>query len=269
MKRSSLAFFILLALLRPGLHHGDAGICYGQTIEIPELETLPSIDGDLSEWKDYAFSDGLWDIHRVMNAPWYEPKRNRITDHGNEPSPEQDLAARYYMAWANKYLLLGAEVRDNVNDVEESRHAPKRWYYKDAIAWFFEIPRDTIPEKFTEGNHAFAFVIDTTKPDYGAWWRHGTQQEAYLEEPLPMEGTTYAIILKESGYILEVKLDLETLGIQLPKQGDEYGVMIVHTDPDGGEYGGHLLIYGKGDLDSTWSPATLVASKLPVERKER
>ena len=229
----------------------------------------PDIDGDLSEWKDLAFSDGLWDIHRVMNSPWYERKKNRLTDHGSEPSPERDLSARYYMAWGEKQLFFGALVTDNVNDVTESKHEPKRWYYKDAIAWFLEIPRDTVPEKFLMGDHAFAFVIDTAMPDYGAWWRHGTSEIAYIEEPMPSNAVDYAITLKGSSYILEVKLDLEKLGIPLPKEGDEYAVMIVHSDPDGGEYGGHLLIYGKGDLDSSWSPAILAAPKLPIERKEK
>ena len=36
------------------------------------------------------------------------------------------------------------------------------------------------------------------------------------------------------------------------ESGDVYGLEIVHTDPDGGDYGGHFLIYGRGDDDSTW-----------------
>jgi len=71
----------------------------------------------------------------------------RLTDHGiapsvsagnglKEPPPEEDLQARYYTAWDDKYLYLGAEVKDNVNDVTDPQHEPKRWYYKDAICWF-------------------------------------------------------------------------------------------------------------------------------------
>ena len=88
-------------------------------ILVPLLETPPRIDGDLSEWKDRAFHDGLWDIYRVQQAPWYDQKRNRLTDHGNEPRPEDDLSARYYLAWDSRYLYFGAEVHDNVNDVDD------------------------------------------------------------------------------------------------------------------------------------------------------
>jgi hypothetical protein len=42
---------------------------------------------------------------------------------------------------------------------------------------------------------------------------------------------------------------------------------IVHTDPDGADYGGHFLIYGRGDDDSTWGRFTLTGPQAPVERK--
>ena len=95
-------------------------------IDVPFLEQAPRIDGDLSEWKYRAFNDGLWDIFRIANSPWYDPSRNRLTNHGNEPPPEEDLNARYYMAWDKRYLYLGAEVHDNVNDVTDPQHEPKR-----------------------------------------------------------------------------------------------------------------------------------------------
>src|SRR5688572_24942854 len=65
---------------------------YRYPIRVPRVERPPSIDGDLSDWKRNAFSDGLWDINRLAHSPWYDPKINRITDHGNEPAPEEDLA---------------------------------------------------------------------------------------------------------------------------------------------------------------------------------
>lgn len=42
--------------------------------------------------------------------------------------------------------------------------------------------------------------------------------------------------------------------------GDD-GLEIVHTDPDGGDYGGHFLIYGRGDDDSTWGLMELTGPK--------
>ena len=79
------------------------------TLLIPLLDSPAVIDGNLGEWKDRAFHDGVWDIHRVEQSPWFDGgKRNRLTIHGAEKStPADDLSARYYMAWDSKYLYLG------------------------------------------------------------------------------------------------------------------------------------------------------------------
>ena len=63
---------------------------------VPYLPTAPAIDGRLEDWKDAAFSDGLWDIARLRHEPWYdEGRRNRLTDHGNnEPHIEADISCR-------------------------------------------------------------------------------------------------------------------------------------------------------------------------------
>ena len=246
-------------------------------IDVPRLERPPRIDGDLSDWKQLAFSDGVWDIRRLQHSPWYDPSMNRLTDHGNEPFPEDDLSARYYLAWDDEFLYLGAEVRDNVNDVADPKHEPKRWYFKDAVCWFIEAPRDSKSESFGEGDHAFCFVIDTSKPAWGAWWRHGDAKRSYIESPLPPEAVTYAIRMnpwRGSGgdFILEARVRLAaTFGAASaewkgPSVGDEFGLEIVHTDPDGGGYGGHFLIYGKGDDDSTWGTMKLVGPATPLSR---
>jgi len=138
-------------------------------MQLPFLQKAPLIDGDLAEWKDDAYHDGMWDIYRIRQSEWYNANRNRLTDHGNEPEPALDLQSRYYMAWDETYLYLGAEVTDNINDVDDPEHQPQRWYYKDCIAWFIEAPRDTIPESFGQGDNAFSFIADVRKPAYGAW----------------------------------------------------------------------------------------------------
>ena len=239
---------------------------------IPYIEKAPKLDADLSEWKGLAFYDGLWNFNRVKERAWFEPKRNCLNIDSLEVANSIDLSAHYYIAWDQSYLYFGAEVQDNVHDVLESNHEPKRWYYKDAIAFFFEAPRDTIAEKFGFGDHAFCFVIDTLKPDYGAWWRHGNAQQSYLEQPLPSDAVKYSIKMNpwnknEADYILEARVDIKATfmkddpAMTTPRVGDIYSMMIVHCDPDGGEYGGHLLIYGKGDDDSTWGEVKLVGPK--------
>ena len=104
---------------------------------VPYLQSAPTIDGELSEWKDFAFNDGVWDINRLRHTFWYdEGRRNRLTDHGNEPHPDDDLQARYYVAWDADNLYFGAEVKDNVNDVDGGNDVPHSWYLKDSILLF-------------------------------------------------------------------------------------------------------------------------------------
>jgi hypothetical protein len=50
--------------------------------------------------------------------------------------------------------------------------------------------------------------------------------------------------------------------------GDVYALSIVHYDPDGGDYGDHLLIYGKGDGDACRQVLHAVVQS-PVLRKFR
>ncbi len=250
--------------------------CY--PIHVPRLKQPPCIDGDLADWKDVAFNDGVWDIRRLQHMPWFNPSVNRLTDHGSEPPPEDDLSARYYLAWDDDFLYLGAEVHDNVNDIADPNHEPKRWYFKDAVCWFFEAPRTGKSKSFGEGNHAFCFAIDPSKPPWGAWWRHGDRERQYIESPLPPEAVIYAIRLNPWGgsrgdFILEARVRMaSTFGVasakwKVPKIGDKYGLEIVHTDPDGGGYGGHFLIYGMGDDAATWGTMTFVGPIGSVVRK--
>ena len=246
---------------------------------VPYLEYAPAIDGALDEWKDFAFTDGVWDIYRLRHTFWYDGgRRNRLTYHGNEGHPEDDLSARYYIAWDEMYLYLGAEVRDNTNDVEDASHQPRSWYAMDSICWFIEAPRNEAPEWFGRGDNAFCFVVDASMPDYGAWWRHGAPGETYLEEPIPDDAVDYALRFNpwqtgEADYVLEARVEMApTLGIsdprwQPPVIGDVYGMEIVHCDPDGGPYGGHFMIYGTGDDDATWGRMVLSGPQQEIERR--
>jgi Carbohydrate family 9 binding domain-like len=269
-----LAFVVFVPLLaqKPDV--------YRYPIRVPRLERAPAIDGDLSDWKRNAFSDGLWDIARLAHSPWYDPKINRLTNHGNEPAPEDDLAARYYIAWDSQYLYLGAEVMDNINDVSDPAHESKRWYYKDAICWFIEAPRTPHAKKFGVADNAFCFVIDASRPEHGAWWRHGARGKTYIEEPIPKSALQYAIHIqpgqqRKGDFTLEARIAMSpTLGVsspdwRAPQVGDVYGLEIVHTDPDGGDYGGHFLIYGRGDDDSTWGWMELVGPTGAIERNSK
>jgi hypothetical protein len=251
---------------------------YPLPLPIPRLEKPPVIDADLSEWKYVSFTDGMWDLFRVMHMPWYDPRLNRLTDVGNEPPPEEDLSSRYFTAWDDRYLYFGAEVHDNVNDVGDPGRLPKEWYFRDAICWFIEAPLHASSQKFGRGDNAFCFVADARKPWYGAWWRHGNTEKSYIEEPLPKSSVDYALRMDpwktgKGDFILEARVEMEsTLGKSdpdwhPPKIGDEYRMELVETDPDGGGYGGHIIMYGNGDDDATWGTIQLIGPIKPVERR--
>lgn len=271
-----LAVLLLALFCLAGTAPADA--IPGYRIRVPLLEEPPAIDGDLSEWKDLSFSDGVWDLDRLRHTPWFQDWRNRLTDHGDEPRPEDDLQARYYIAWDAEYLYLGAEVRDNRNDVDDPAHEDKRWYFKDCICWFVEAPRDEEDERFGQGDNAFCFLADAARPAYGAWWRHGAPGRTYIEEPLPAGSFEYSLRFDPWGdgaadYILEARVKMApTLGVSdpqwtPPKIGDAYGLEIVHTDPDGGPYGGHFIVYGTGDDDISWGRMILSPPAAPHDRQ--
>ena len=75
-----------------------------------------------------------------------------------------------------------------------------------------------------------------------------------------------------AGYVLEAKVNLAQIlpegdrHAHAPQFGDQYGLMLVHCDPDGAAYGGHLLIYGNGDMDNGWGEFELVGPKLPLRK---
>ena len=247
-------------------------------LSIPFLEKPPVIDGDIDEWKEYAFHDGVWDVYRVRQTDWYQPGRNRLTDHGNEQSPGMDLQSRYYTAWDSTYFYMGAIVYDNVNDVSDPDHQPDRWYYKDCICWFIEATRDTIAESFGRGDNAFCFIADKGKPPYGAWWRHGDEIRKFIEEPIPASAVDYEVkmipgINGKGSFVLEARVNMAMTfaksdpGWKKPVIGDEYSIEIVHTDPDGGDYGAHLILYGTGDNDGTWKRAILAGPAKPLTRR--
>ena len=84
----------------------------------------------------------------------------------------------------------------------------------------------------------------------------------------------FAIERQSKGdFILEARVEMApTFGKsdpawKPPHAGDDYRLEIVHTDPDGGDYGGHLIIYGTGDDAATWGLMQLAGPKTPIERK--
>ena len=68
---------LMLAFVAASICSAQKPDPYNYPIRIPQLEQRVTVDGDLSEWKRYAFNDGLWDIERLRQMPWYDPAINR------------------------------------------------------------------------------------------------------------------------------------------------------------------------------------------------
>ena len=218
-----------------------------------DCNTRPLIDGDLSEWKRNAFNDGLWDIARLAHAPWYDPKINRLTDHGNEPALEDDLAARYYIAWDSQYLYLGAEVTNNSNDVSRPRARTQALVLQRRNLLVYRSAAHTASQKVRRGRQCV--LLRNRRLQARLWSMVAAQQDR--QEPTSKNrfqkapsNTPSACSpnAKTKGQLhLEARIAMiPTLGVSspdwhAPRIGDTYGLEIVHTDPDGGDYGGHFL----------------------------
>ena len=164
-------------------------------INAPLLETAPTIDGDLAEWKDLAHNDGIWGHAPHQRGQLLSPRSRRAQP---PHRPRRRAASRRRLARHATTLLgdaqnfyFGAEVWDNVNDLDDPDPADKRWYFKDAICWFMEGPRDRANERFGQGDNAFCFVADPQRTPQNAWWRHGAPGQSYIEEPIPEAACDY------------------------------------------------------------------------------
>lgn len=249
------------------------------TGRIPKIEVPVKIDGDLSEWKTLSFTDGVWDIFRVSKCSWF-CERNRLTRQNPDDMLLDDLSARYYTGWDEKYMYFGAEVKDNFNDVNSPPGLRHKMCFMDAVAWYLEMPADDKNEKFDPEINCLWFIADADKPEHGAFWRHSIKgKESYIFEPMPENAVEYEVTMNpwnrsKADYIIEGKVEMAKifkangLDFKTPKTGDIYRMMIVHTDPDGGDYGGHLLIYGSGDKENTWGKFILSEKAKPIQRKE-
>ena len=127
---------------------------------------------------------------------------------------------------------------------------------------------------------AFCFTASPEQVAKNAWWRHGAPKQNYIEEPIPAESVDWSVRMNPWGrstgdFILEARVAMAATFAQSdprwrpPQVGDEYGLEIVHTDPDGGAYGGHFMIYGNGDDDNTWGRMILTEPSEPIGRKSK
>jgi len=256
----------------------------GTTIEVPKLKTPIVIDGDLSDLASQAWSSGLWDLPRMKKQAWFveKPWPMDIFDSGVEPpgtaNTSQDISGEYYIAWDDSGIYLAVQAKDNVHDVTAGVDAPWGWYMKDGCSWFIDVPHDGDGRMTSVGDHVFSFVADDMYPENSTWWRHGDpsaptinevwraghrgwrMSNSWLEEPGGWQWQ-YQVKVNEGndpGYTIEAFIPFGVNWMKTPQSGDTVGLMIVHSDPDGGRnpFGGQIQLYGSGDHDGTWADMT-------------
>ena len=277
----ALASFTVMCLLGSS---SVVGAHDGTTIEVPKLKKPIVIDGDLSDLASHAWSSGLWDLKRMKAQSWFveKPWPTDIFDSGEEPpgtaNTRADITGEYYIAWDDSGIYLGVKATDNVHDVTAEVDTPWGWYLKDGCSWFIDVPHDGDGWMPSVGDHVFSFVADDTYPPNSTWWRHGDSSAptitevwrggqrgwrmspSWLEEPGHWRWQ-YQVKLNDGddkGYAIEAFIPFGPDWMRTPQPGDTVGLMIVHTDPDGGRkpFGGQLQLFGSGDHDGTWTDMT-------------
>ena len=157
----------------------------------------------------------------ARHAPWSDPKINRLTDHGNEPALEDDLAARYYIAWDSQYLYLGAEVTDNSNDVSDPARTQALVLQRRNLL-VYRSATHTASQKVRRGRQCVMFVIDACKPDYGHGGGAAAGQDVHRrtdsKKRPPIRHPHAAERETKGHFILEARIAMiPTLGVEQPR----------------------------------------------------
>ena len=266
---------------------GGAWAHSGAVIEVPKLLFKPTLDGDFSEWEDFAFTDGEWEQDRIHSNPWAAGGSalldavNDQTNESNEPEgtalTPDDLTSSYWVAWDDDGLWAGTRVVDNVHDVRASNELPSRWPWKDACSWFIDVPHDASGEGTQQGDHIWSFIAEEEVRDGHVWWRHGEGDQFDLEVPAPDNVVHVARVgggPYDANYEMEMFMPWDNM-IALtpdfsPAEGVTIGFVVVSTDPDGTtpdggdiqDWGGQNVVWGAGATDETYGDAVFIG---PVE----
>jgi hypothetical protein len=239
------------------------------TVEAPMLSFKPTIDGDLSDWEDFAWTDGVWDLQRLQQQPYFTACSG-IFDSGVEPEgtpmTAADLSGEYFHAWDMDGIYLGVKTTDNVHDTVTSIDDANDWWLKDSCAWYFDVPHDGDGVPYIQGDHVIDFVADDTYPSNGKKWDHGDADGHQRGADLP-DTVQYAVAIDAvsgTSYVIEAFVPFaETLIAVNPEFQPAVGLtigggMIVHTDADLGEedFGGQFCLNSTGDDDGEWGDWT-------------
>ena len=236
-------------------------------VEVEHAERRPKIDGLLNDWQDarrLAFGPGA---PYLSTKPAFRLRSSGATEPPGTAGTAADLSGHFSIRWDCEAFYLAAWVRDNVHDVKGT-DSPK-WWHKDSVSFFLDVPRDGDGGKWIPGDHAFSFTADPEMPKDAIWWRHGNK-DGHQEVPAPAD-VRMAVKLTDDGYHLEAAIPMLVLtrltpGWRPPFGERVIGFMFIVTDPDGGPdpFGGELIFGGDNDDDGQWAGMRLVQRGVAV-----
>ena len=135
------------------------------TPKLPAGMTV-TIDGDASEWMDYAYTDGVWDHERISGQPWFNPEGVVLApsatgpDEGEEAGTSDDFSFEAWVAWADDGVYIAVHAVDNIWDVHSVGPDSPSFADSDVVG------------VFTDSKGGFG---DTRTPGYASyWWRVGS-----------------------------------------------------------------------------------------------
>ena len=135
------------------------------TPKLPAGVTM-TLDGDPSEWTDFAYTDGVWDWDRIIAQPWYNPAGANSPpsatgpDEGAEAGTPDDFSVEFWSAWDDQGVVIAASATDNIWDVHSVGADSPSYVNSDVVAIQ------------TDSNGGF---IERDQPGFNSyWWRVGS-----------------------------------------------------------------------------------------------
>ncbi len=187
MLRNSVMLLAAVALVA-GLAT-SAGAHNGDEFDIPSLPSDISagvtVDGDLSDWKDYAFTEGHWTLSRMLDAnrAWFSTQNSWLgtdVDHGPEGTAgtDEDLGATFYAAWDDNFLYVGMEATDNAVDNSSSGDEILGAWTRESFGLFIDAVHDGDGIDQIRGDYVWFLTAWETPDARGMPWLHGEGETA-------------------------------------------------------------------------------------------
>ena len=286
MLRNSVMLLAAVALVAglttsAGAHNGDA-------FDIPSLPSDISagvaVDGDLSDWKDFAFTEGHWTYSRMSESgrPWFNTNCTTLVtdpDTGPEGTPgtDDDLGGTFYQAWDDNYLYFGLEATDNAVDNTSRGDDYLGAWNRETFGLFIDALHDGDTNAYIRGDYNWWFTAWDTEDTRPMPHRHGegetenvwtelspSDEEMWAHARPPTDSSadnfddTYG-----ANWTMEVRLAhasaFKFSPEVLPIEGKTMGMGLLVTSSDGEGFGDEqLCAYIGSDDDGSWGDFTFV-----------